>query len=95
MGQQQHRAAEAMRHSDPELRLQTVLRAVYVGARRTTMRLEPVMWEALAEIADERCLSVPDLLSEIEQAQGGSNLSAAVRVYIVEYYRDKLRGRDG
>lgn len=49
------------------------------------------MWDALAEVANERGLSVHELLSEIDQAQGEANLSASVRVYIVEFYRAKLR----
>jgi len=80
-----------MRRSRPQQRSSSVLRGVYVGARRTTLRLEPVMWDALADIAKERGRSVHDLLTEISRGDEEPNLSSAVRVYIVEFYRGKLR----
>ncbi len=49
------------------------------------------MWEALAEIAEERGRSVHDLLAEISRKYDEPNLSSAVRVYIVEFYRQRLR----
>ena len=73
----------------------SVPRSVFVGARRTSLRLEPIMWEALADIAAERGREIHDLITEISIQHEEPNLSAATRVYIVKFYRDKLRGRDG
>jgi predicted DNA-binding ribbon-helix-helix protein len=53
------------------------------------------MWEALADIASERGREIHDLITEISVQHEEPNLSAATRVYIVKFYRDKLRGRDG
>jgi predicted DNA-binding ribbon-helix-helix protein len=80
-----------MRRSRPGARSSSILRGVYVGARRTTLRLEPIMWEALAEIAEERGRSVHDILTEISRKYDQPNLSSAVRVCIVEFYRQRRR----
>lgn len=45
------------------------------------------MWDALADIAEERGTTVHDVLTEISSGYDAPNLSAAVRVFIVEFYR--------
>jgi predicted DNA-binding ribbon-helix-helix protein len=62
-------------------------RSVYVKGRRTSLRLEPVMWDALADIAEERGRSIYELITEIARSNELPNLSAAVRVFIVQFYR--------
>lgn len=64
-------------------------RNVYVKGRRTSLRLEPVMWDALADIADERGRSIHELVTGIADSYHMPNLSAAVRVFIVEFYRSR------
>lgn len=51
------------------------------------MRLEPVMWEALQDIAGQQRVTVHDLVTEIDRGRSASSLTAAIRVYIVEFYR--------
>lgn len=70
----------------------SVLRGVYVGARRTTLRLEPAIWHALADVAKQRGKSIHDLVTEIAGSNPEPNLSSAVRVFIVEFYRAKATG---
>lgn len=60
---------------------------VVVAGHRTSVRLEPVMWEALQEIARRQGLSVHDLVTEIDRQRAESSLTAAIRVYIVNFYR--------
>lgn len=62
-------------------------RSIYVGGRRTSLRLEPIMWEALADIAEERDTTIHDLVTEIADSHEMPNLSASLRVFIVEHYR--------
>jgi predicted DNA-binding ribbon-helix-helix protein len=47
--------------------------------------------DALADIADERGKTVYDLIAEIHRNHNQANLSSAIRVYIVEYYRAVLQ----
>jgi predicted DNA-binding ribbon-helix-helix protein len=64
-----------------------VIRNVVVGGHRTSVRLEPVMWEALRDIADRLKMSVHDLVTGIDRDRTASSLTAAIRVYIVDFYR--------
>lgn len=45
------------------------------------------MWEALQDIARRRRLSVHDLVTAIDRQRSASSLTAAIRVYIVSFYR--------
>jgi predicted DNA-binding ribbon-helix-helix protein len=72
-----------------------VIRNVVVGGHRTSVRLEPVMWEALREISTRRKATIHDLVTEIDRERTASTLTAAIRVYIVDFYRSAaLPGAD-
>ena len=45
------------------------------------------MWEALRDIARQRRVSVHDLVTAIDRQRSESSLTAAIRVYIVNFYR--------
>jgi predicted DNA-binding ribbon-helix-helix protein len=64
-----------------------VIRNVVVGGHRTSVRLEPVMWEALRDISMRRKATIHDLVTEIDRERTASTLTAAIRVYIVDFYR--------
>lgn len=64
-----------------------VIRNIVVAGRRTSVRLEPTMWEALRDVARRRKLSVSALVTEIDRQRSASSLTAAIRVYIVDFYR--------
>ena len=61
--------------------------SVRVAGHATSISLEPVFWELLAELAKERQTSINRLVSEIDARRSG-NLSSAIRVYLVEYLRE-------
>ncbi len=69
-----------------------VIRNIVVAGRRTSVRLEPAMWEALREIARRRRLSLHALVTEIARHRRASSLTAAIRVYIVDFYRAAAAG---
>lgn len=64
-----------------------VIRNIVVGGHRISVRLEPIMWEALLEIARQRQANVNQLVTEIDRQRVSSSLTAAIRVYIVDFYR--------
>ena len=45
------------------------------------------MWDALADIARHHRKSLHELVTEIEHTRTASSLTAAIRVFIVEFYR--------
>jgi predicted DNA-binding ribbon-helix-helix protein len=64
-----------------------VIRNIVVAGHRTSVRLEPVMWDALHDIARRLQVTVHDLVTGIDRERSASSLTAAIRVYIVDYYR--------
>lgn len=67
-----------------------VPRNVWIGAHRTSIKLEPEIWDALRRIADYQGVSVHELASDIDRDRGISNLTSAVRAYVVRYLTGAL-----
>jgi predicted DNA-binding ribbon-helix-helix protein len=63
-------------------------RSVTVAGHRTSVTLEGAFWDSLKEIADARGQSVNALIAEIDSRQP-ENLSSALRVFILGYYKGK------
>jgi predicted DNA-binding ribbon-helix-helix protein len=64
------------------------IRNVVVAGHRTSVRLEPLIWEALRDVARRREMGLNDLVTEIDRHRGAPSLTAAIRVYIVDFYRN-------
>ena len=65
-----------------------VLRNVTLDDRRTSMRLEPSIWDALGEIAKRESRSVNELCAMIDRAKSPEmSLTSAVRVFTTAYFR--------
>jgi predicted DNA-binding ribbon-helix-helix protein len=64
-----------------------VNRNVFVGRHRTSVRLEPAMWDALAEICRREDLSLHELCGLIDARRNASSLTAAIRVFALTYFR--------
>lgn len=60
---------------------------VTVSGRRTSVRLEPDLWEALREIALRENRTLHDICSDIDKTHGGTRLTSAMCIYIVNYFR--------
>ena len=65
-----------------------VKRSVVVAGHKTSVTLEGAFWSALKEIAAARNIRVSELISTIKiERQRGSNLSSAIRLFILDYYQ--------
>jgi predicted DNA-binding ribbon-helix-helix protein len=63
-------------------------RSLTIAGHRTSVSLEEPFWTALAEIAVARRTSVSALVASIDgRRPAHTNLSAAVRVFILDWYR--------
>jgi predicted DNA-binding ribbon-helix-helix protein len=67
-----------------------VNRNVLAGEKRTSMRLEPEMWDAIAEICAVEDISINILIGKATRGRDADRTSA-VRVYILKYYRTLAR----
>lgn len=65
-----------------------VNRNINATAGRTSMRLEPEFWDALHEICQRESLVQAELIREIEQNASAVSRTSAVRVHILQYFRN-------
>lgn len=64
-----------------------ICRNVNAAGRRTSIRMESALWEALDEICDRERYSVNQIVTMVETRRRETNLTAAVRVFITTYFR--------
>jgi predicted DNA-binding ribbon-helix-helix protein len=53
---------------------------------------DPRGWQCLREIALRRRMTMADLVGEIAAQRQQSNLSSALRLYVLEFYRSQING---
>lgn len=72
----------------PQRRGSTLIsRNIVVSGRRTSVRLEPAMWDALRAICRREARTLHEICSMIDRNREESALTAAIRVFIMAYFR--------
>ena len=64
-----------------------VNRNVTVDGHRTSVRLEPVMWNALEEVCVREHVNLHAAVSAIAEERAESSLTSAIRAYLVRYFQ--------
>ncbi|MGO1120004.1 ribbon-helix-helix domain-containing protein [Rhodovibrionaceae bacterium A322] len=64
-----------------------ISRNVTIGTRRTSLRLEQEMWDALSEICLREGKDRHEICSEVADSVNGASFTSSVRVYILNYFR--------
>ena len=64
-----------------------ICRNVYVAGHRTSVRMELILWDAFDEIATREKLGTNKLITLVNQYRGQNSLTAALRVFLLRYYR--------
>jgi predicted DNA-binding ribbon-helix-helix protein len=67
-----------------------IKRSLKIADRSTSIGVEDDFWSSLREIAKARHQTVSHLVSSINAERQYSNLSSAVRLFVLGYYRDRL-----
>ena len=67
-----------------------VKRSIVIAGHKTSVSLEDAFWKGLKEIASERELTLSALVSTIDSDRVTGNLSSAVRLFVLDYYRLKI-----
>jgi predicted DNA-binding ribbon-helix-helix protein len=62
-------------------------RSLTVAGQRTGVRLDDALWNELRAMADERNVSVSELVNSIDIKRKRGNLSAAIRQFLSNYRR--------
>ncbi len=68
-----------------------ILGNVRVKGRRTSVRLEREMWDALNEICDREELSLDQICAHVADTNGDRGFTSSLRVFIINYYRGRGR----
>jgi len=72
---------------NPDLRSPVVKRSIVIAGHKTSVSLEDAFWEALKVIAAARGISLSDQVQLIDQKRKQGNLSSAIRLFVLDYYR--------
>ena len=69
-----------------------VKRSIVIAGHKTSVSLEDAFWKALKEIAGGRDTSMSDLVAAIDSERRHGNLSSAIRLFVLDYYRNQQAG---
>ena len=67
-----------------------VKRSIIIAGRETSVSLEDAFWKRLREIAHERQMTLSDLVAAIDSQRQHSNLSSALRLFVLNFYCTQL-----
>ncbi len=69
-----------------------IKRSIVIAGHKTSVSLEDAFWQGLKEIADERSMTLSDLVSSIDTDRRHGNLSSAIRLFVLDHYRNNSAG---
>lgn len=67
-------------------------RSLSIAGHRTSIALEAEFWAGLEALAEARGLALTALIRQIDEAQGSGNLTSALRLAVLKFYRDGVAG---
>jgi predicted DNA-binding ribbon-helix-helix protein len=66
-----------------------VKRSIVIAGHKTSVSLEDAFWKGLKEIAAARNVTLSDLVATIDGGRRQGNLSSAIRLFVLDYYRSR------
>jgi predicted DNA-binding ribbon-helix-helix protein len=72
-----------------------VKRSIVIAGHKTSVSLEDAFWQGLKQIAGDRGLTLSDLVAAIDTERRQGNLSSAIRLFVLDYYRGGALGKRG
>lgn len=69
-----------------------VKHSIFLLSRKTSVSLEQEFWAGLKEIAKLQGTTAQHLIDKIARDRDNSNLSSAVRQFVLKFYRDRAKG---
>jgi predicted DNA-binding ribbon-helix-helix protein len=70
-----------------------IKRSIVVGGHKTSVSLEDAFWSGLKEIAARRVTTLSELVSEVDKQRQHTNLSSALRLFVLDFYRSQASDR--
>ena len=71
-----------------------VKRSIVIAGHKTSVSLEDAFWKGLKDIALARQVSLSDIVASIDAGRRHGNLSSAIRLFVLDYYRTQSGGGD-
>lgn len=65
-------------------------RSLTIAGHRTSIAIEPEFWAGLEAMAANAGKSIAALIGEIDEQRQVANLSSAVRLAVLAWYRDRM-----
>jgi predicted DNA-binding ribbon-helix-helix protein len=69
----------------------TTKRSITIKGHKTSVSLKNQFWDCLREIAVERGVSLQAVVAAVDANRQHSNLSSAIRIFVLQFYRYQLR----
>jgi len=69
-----------------------IKRSIVIAGHKTSVSLEDAFWTSLKDIADDRNVTLSDLVSSIDTDRQHGNLSSAIRLFVLDHYRAQTNG---
>jgi len=70
-------------------------RSIVIAGHKTSVSLEEEFWTAVKKIAAQRNMTLSELVGAIDADRRHSNLSSAIRLFVLGVYRDQLSALAG
>jgi predicted DNA-binding ribbon-helix-helix protein len=67
-----------------------IKRSIVVAGHKTSVSLEDAFWKGLKKIAGGRDMTLSDLVAWIDSERQHGNLSSAIRLFVLDFYRNQL-----
>src|ERR1700724_3389217 len=66
-----------------------VKRSIVVAGHKTSVSLEEAFWNGMKEISGLRDMTLSELVGEIDSNRQQGNLSSAIRLFVLDYFRSR------
>lgn len=65
-----------------------VKRSIVIAGHKTSVSLEDAFWKGLKDIANNRDMTLSELVATIDSDRRHGNLSSAIRLFVLDHYRN-------
>lgn len=73
-----------------DMKSSVIKRSVVIAGRRSSVSVEDDFWSSLRDIAKQRHQTLSDLVSSIKAEREQTNLSSAIRLFVLGFYRHQF-----
>jgi predicted DNA-binding ribbon-helix-helix protein len=71
-----------------------IKRSIVIGGHKTSVSLEDPFWGDLKNIAHAQRVTLSELVAQIDGARKQSNLSSAIRLFVLEHFQNENKRVD-